>query len=197
MLGDAARLPARSHHARNASSAATVGARSFEHVEAPLDRVRLCRDGHQRVDAAHLGAGRIIGRPQRTRDAVDDHQASHPLGVIGRENESAHRGETRREDRRLLTPDRIHHRDRVLGPKPGADHVHREDARREANSAWVEPDQSAERRKASVEPVHRRLGVDRVNRDERPGQREQIDRAIAEDLVGDVHVAALGVASPR
>ena len=46
-----------------------------------------------------------------------------------------------------------------------------------------------------MEAVHRRLGVDRIDRDERPGQHDQIDRAIAEDLIGDVHVATFGVAS--
>ena len=48
-----------------------------------------------------------------------------------------------------------------------------------------------------MEPVHRGLGVDRVDRNEWPGQDEQIERGIAEDLIGDVHVAALGVACPR
>ena len=46
-----------------------------------------------------------------------------------------------------------------------------------------------------MESVHRRFVVDAVDRDEWPGQYEQIDRTIAEDLVGDFQVAAFGVAS--
>ena len=36
-----------------------------------------------------------------------------------------------------------------------------------------------------------------VDRDDRPGQHEQVDRAIAENLIGDVYVAASGVAGSR
>ena len=48
-----------------------------------------------------------------------------------------------------------------------------------------------------MEAVHRRLAVDAVNRDQWPRQHEQVDRAIAEDLIGDVNLAATGVPGPR
>ena len=48
-----------------------------------------------------------------------------------------------------------------------------------------------------MEAVHRRLVVDAVDRNGRARQYEKIDRPVAEDLVGDVHIAALRVASAR
>ena len=44
-----------------------------------------------------------------------------------------------------------------------------------------------------MEMMHRRLGINRVDRDKRSRHHQQIDRAIADNLVGNVHVAALGV----
>jgi hypothetical protein len=54
----------------------------------------------------------------------------------------------------------------------------------------IESDHPAERGQAPEEAVHGRFGVDRIDGDERPGHNHQIDRTIAEDLVGDVQVAA-------
>ena len=68
---------------------------------------------------------------------------------------------------------------------------------RHAHTAVVEANHPAERGQAAVEAIHRGLGIDRVDGDERPRQHEQIHRAIAEFLVGDVHVAALGVTRAR
>ena len=48
-----------------------------------------------------------------------------------------------------------------------------------------------------MEPVHRRLGINGVDRNGRPGKHDEVNWAIADDLVGDVDVAAPGVASPR
>src|SRR6478752_2633403 len=48
-----------------------------------------------------------------------------------------------------------------------------------------------------MEAVQRRLGFDRVERDDRPRQHEQIYGTLTDYLVGDVDVATLGVASPR
>ena len=56
MLGDAARLPARSHHARNASSPATLGAIELEHVEALLDGIGIDRDRRERIGRARVSA---------------------------------------------------------------------------------------------------------------------------------------------
>jgi len=60
----------------------------------------------------------------------------------------------------------------------------------------VEPDHPAKRRQAPMEAVHRRLLVDRADRDEWPGQHKKISRTVTQHLVGDVHVAAFRVASP-
>ncbi len=48
-----------------------------------------------------------------------------------------------------------------------------------------------------MEPIHRRLTVDAVDRNQRTRQHEQVDRAIAEDLIGDVDFAATSVPGPR
>jgi hypothetical protein len=48
-----------------------------------------------------------------------------------------------------------------------------------------------------MEAVHRRLVIDRIDGNRRSWQHEQIDRAIAEGLIGDVDVAALRVAGSR
>ena len=147
--------------------------------------------------AIDLGADRIVLGPHGARRAVDDHQAAHPLGVIGRENEPGQRSETGGQNRRPLASNRIHDREGVLRPVLRPDHVFRGDPRREAYPALVEPDHPAERGQPSMKAVHRRLDVHAVDRDQRPRQHQQVDRAIAEDLVGDVDLAATGIPGPR
>ena len=48
-----------------------------------------------------------------------------------------------------------------------------------------------------MKAVHRRLLIDAVDRDQWTRQHEQVGRAIAEDLIGDVDLAATGVPGPR
>ena len=48
-----------------------------------------------------------------------------------------------------------------------------------------------------MKAVHRRLEIDAVDRNQWARQHEQVDRAITEYLIGDVHVAATGVPGPR
>ena len=165
-------------------------------VEALLDRVRVqchCFPGVL-TDAA---AYRVVGRPQRAGGPVHDDQVANPLGVVGRQHQTGHAGPSRPDDRGLLASGGVHHREGVLGPECGSDRVAEPGARRRAHAALVEPDDAAERRKATVESVERRLRIDRIEGDERAWQHQQVNRAIAENLVGDVQVAALGVASPR
>ena len=141
------------------------GSDDAEHVEALLDGVGLDADRREWIGAALVAADRVIGPAQSTRPAVEDHQVVHPLGVVGREDESGQRREARGENRGPLTSDRVHDRDRVLRPRLRPHHVHRGDPRRQANSALVEPDYPAEGRQASMKAVHRRLLVDAVDRD--------------------------------
>ncbi len=49
MLGDAARLPAASHHARNATSSGDRRREDRQHVESLLDSVRFHRDRGERI----------------------------------------------------------------------------------------------------------------------------------------------------
>ena len=69
MLGEAARLPAVSHHARNASSPATTGSDDAEHVEALVDGIRVDRDRRVRVGGVDLGADRVVGSVRSVRAA--------------------------------------------------------------------------------------------------------------------------------
>ncbi len=108
--------------------AGDAGRDDAEHVEALVDGIRVDGDGREWVDGFDLVADRVVGRIQRAGAAVDDHQAAHPLGVFGGENDSCHRGEARGHDRRPLAPDGVHHRDDVLRPELRTDHVHRERA---------------------------------------------------------------------
>ena len=197
MLGDAAWWPAVSHHDRNARSSATDGATIREDVEPLLDRVRLHRHRRERSGAGWLRPDVVVGRPQDPGRAVHDHQIADPFGVIGGQKQRADRSEARSEDRGPLASDRVHDRDRVLRPAGRRDRVGGTDARGHAHPAMVEPDDPAERRQPAVEAEHRRLGVDRVDRNERPRHHDQIDRAIAEHLIGDVQIAARCVASSR
>ena len=123
-----------------------------QHVEALLDRVGLDTDRLERIHPARVGAGRVVGRPPDAGRAVNDHQASHALGMLGGQHESAHRGVPGAEDRRLLAPDRIHHGDRVLGPELRTDLVQR-CARGQAHSALVKPDHPGERCQPPVEAI--------------------------------------------
>ena len=173
------------------------GSDDAEHVEALLDGVGLDPDRREWIGAALIAADRITGPAQSARPAVEDHQVVHPLGVIGGEDESGQRSETRRENRSPLRSNRVHDCDRVLRPRLRPHHVHRGDPRRQADPALVEPNDPAERGQPAMKAVHRRLLVDAVDRDQWPRQREQVGRAVAEDLIGDIYLAATGIPGPR
>ena len=173
------------------------GSDDAQDVEALVDGIGLDPGRREGIGGIDFGAHRIVVGPHGASCAVDDHQAAHPLGVIGRENEPGQRRETGGQNRRPLASNGIHHREGVLRPVFRPDHVFGRDPRREANPAVVESDHPAERGQPSMKAIHRRLDVDAVDRDQRSRQHEQVDRAIAEDLVGDVDLAATGVPGPR
>ncbi len=64
MLGDAARLPALSHHASECLIVGDGWRDVPEYVEALLDRVRFNGNGCERIGAVHLGARFVVGRPK-------------------------------------------------------------------------------------------------------------------------------------
>ena len=99
MLGDAARFPAMSHHVRNAPSPATDGA-TAQNIEARSTASGSSATVMYGLAPARTGAGWVVGRPQGTGGAVDDHQVGHPLGVAGGQQDRTHRGESRPEYRR-------------------------------------------------------------------------------------------------
>jgi len=67
----------------------------------------------------------------------------------------------------------------------------------QSHAAQVEPDHPAERGQPTLKARHAALVVDAVDRHGGAREHQQVHRAVAENLVGDVYVAALGVAGFR
>ncbi len=196
MLGEAARLPAASHHARNASSWETDGAMrssTSKPCSTASGSIATVVKGRAPLRSA---PNLVVGCPQRSRARVDQHQVGHPMRTVARQEQRAHRREPRADDRGPLAPDGVHYRDHVFCPARRRDLV-RADARRHPHAAVVEADHPAERRQPAVEAVHRGFGVDRVDRDERARHDDYVLWTVAEYLVGDVQIAPRCVASPR
>src|SRR5205085_3605513 len=65
---------------------------------------------------------------------------------------------------------------------------------RHAGAALVERDDPAERGEPLEEPARERILPHHVDVRDPPGDEDEIERTVAEDLIGDVDVAALRVA---
>ena len=97
----------------------------LEDVEALLVRIRVHHIGTERLGCARLDSDWVVRRPQYARGSVHDHQAAHPIGMLGGQHKAAHPGDTGPEDRRLLASSRIHHREGIVGPERRPHHVYR------------------------------------------------------------------------
>ena len=129
----------------------------------------LGRAGHAAVQHERLRAFRIRRREQdRHRHALRD---AHEHGALG--------------------ADRVHHRAHVVHPFLERD---RSDvAIGETEAALVEADQTAERRQPAEEAGDRRVLPLDVEMAREPLHQHQVEVALAEHLVRDVHVPALRV----
>jgi hypothetical protein len=140
-------------------------------------------------------APRIVGRPHPPRKGAPDDERRSPLGIRGRE-EDRHRGPFRKAvEGSPPRADGVHHRANVvharLERRRSADRIGH------ARASLVEPDQPAERaqsleKRGKGQHLPVELEVRHV-----PGYEHEVERALAADLIGDVHVAALRVADFR
>jgi hypothetical protein len=90
---------------------------------------------------------------------------------------------------------RRHHRPYVVHPL--FERGKRANAIRETGPALVEQDDPGELRQAAKEPCERRLGPGAFQVRHPPHHENEIDRSVADGLVGDVHVAAARVTGLR
>ena len=122
-----------------------------------------------------------------------EHECERPLGM-GRGEQRAHRaalGDT--EQRRALGARRVHHRANVADPLlEDRKLVHRHPVG-ETHAALVEQQQPRERGEAVEEPSLSRILPGELDVTHPTGNEDEVDRPLAEDLVGDVDVAALRV----
>jgi hypothetical protein len=176
-----------------------AGRDDAEDVDTLVDGVRLHCDGPVGVGVGDFEPHRVVGRMQGAGRPVDDHQAADPLGIVGRQDESGHRGE------------------------PGGEHRSPARSRSHPGPRWRLWPRTSARSRPATEPVttcRPRAG--------RAGSPELKDASLPvesgtstarrrpcrsgwtgpaaparrvgpspNDLVGDVDLAAAGVASPR
>ncbi|BCI92186.1 hypothetical protein NIIDMKKI_73920 [Mycobacterium kansasii] len=100
-----------------------AGGKDAQHIKTLLDGIRLYRDGKERVGRLRVDSDLVVGRAHRACRAIDDHQALHPFGIAGGQNQRRRRGEAGGEHRGPLASRRIHDRDRVLGPELGTEQL--------------------------------------------------------------------------
>ena len=148
--------------------------------------------GH--VLIAHLGGpGELVaGRPGGPREGGIENEGAHAVGVGGGEHGRHRAALERADDRDALRADGIHHGDQIVHlvlERRGA-----EERVREARAAPVEGDEAREARDPPHHAHERALGPEVLDlRD--PGRNpHQVDGSVSLHDVGDVQVAALGVA---
>jgi hypothetical protein len=98
----------------------------------------------------------------------------------------------RGEERRVLASGGVHHRSDVVHPRLEGGDVAK--SIREAHATLVEEDDARERRETLHEADEERLLPNGGQLGERSSNEDQVDRTGADDLVGDAHVTASGVA---
>jgi hypothetical protein len=171
-----------------------AGEGGHDKVEAPATFVR-------RVDGVvdHLlgEVGRETPRVVRRLDAagvrVHEHEGAHPARV-GRGHQDREGPDiVRGHERGALRSDRVEHGDRIVHPLLEGRRRRGRNWVREPDAAPVEAHQPAERRQPLGGTGQERLLVPRVSGDEIGVHQHEVEWSVAEHLVGDVDVAALGV----
>ncbi len=115
------------------------------------------------------------------------------LGVRGREEQRDRAAVPLAEQSGTLTPGRVEHSADVVGAFLEVRHVLRRHRVGEADSALVEHHQAREGREAAEEVCDRRLLPVHVEMRDPAGHVDKVHGPVADDLVGDVVVAALRV----
>ena len=138
---------------------------------------------------------RVVGRLGRAPHRAVEHQRGDALGVGGREQDAHRPALGDPEQGRPLGPGGVHDRPDVVDPLLEGRHLG--DRVGQPGAALVEEDQARERAEPLEEASERRrlpleLEVGGEAEDE-----DQVDRPVADDLVGDRGVAGLGVLRRR
>jgi hypothetical protein len=155
-----------------------------------VDRVRPVtleglEAGVELVPRHEIGAG-------ARKCAVED-EGSGPLGV-GRSEERAQRSAFRDSQQRgSLRSDGIHHSPNVVHPLLQDRDLGRGHPVGQPGSALVEDDQPGERSQPTPEGGLRGVVPGQLDVGDPAGNEDEVDRPLADDLVGDVDLAALGI----
>ena len=137
---------------------------------------------------------REVGRPQKPRQRSVQDERGDPFGMKRRE-EDAHRAALGHAHHRCARRARsVHHRSNVVDPRL---QVRDPDCVRRARAALVEQDQAAPRRQCAKVARPRRVVPVAVDVRHPSGHVHEIERPVADDLVGDPDVPAARKARNR
>ena len=138
-------------------------------------------------------AGRIVVGPRVPREAVDEHERRHTLGMRRSGDDRHLRRLALRDDRRLARPDGVHHRLEIVYPRLDRDHSLRDAGARHPDTPHVEPEHREKRRERLMELVQQRLLGDRLEVARPVEDEDDVRRPVADDLVRDVGIAGADV----
>ncbi len=142
--------------------------------------------------------GRGPGVVRRLRGAPHgavEHQSGHALGMSGREQDAHRPALGDPEQGRPLGPGGVHDRPDVVDPL--LERRHLGDGVGQPGAALVEDDQARERAEPLEEASERRRLPLELEVGGEAEHEDQVDRPVADDLVGDRGVAGLGVLGRR
>ena len=143
-----------------------------------------------------LGCGRprVVRLPQPDREAAVDDEAFGPLRVRGGEQEAHGAALGVAEDDRALGAGRVHHRSHVVHPLLERRQAVDGHPVREPGTSLVEVDDPTEGPEPLEDTGHPRLLPEKLDVGHPAVDENQVPRTGAEDLVGDLHPVARGVA---
>ena len=131
-------------------------------------------------------AGRIVVGPREPREAIDEHEGRHTIGMRRSGDDRHLRRLALRDDRRLARPDGVHHRLEIVHPRLDRDHAAAAAGARHPDAPHVEPEQSRETGERHVELVQQRQLGDRLEVARPFVHEDDVRWALADHLVRDV-----------
>ena len=149
---------------------------------------RAAAVGGRRLGTAPRPSPRVVGCPQRARKRAPEHERRGAVGVRRGEEDAHGRSLDDAEQRRSRRAGRVHHRAKIV-------HALLErrcagDVIGHSGSALVEEDQTSELRELEESLRHRRNRPAELDVGDEPGDEDEIEGAVADDLVGDRYVSA-------
>jgi hypothetical protein len=164
----------------------------------PVSRRRRCpvvllEEGEAPAEILFAHAPGVVRRLHLTREGAHQDEGGGSRGV-GRGEERRHRssfGETQQD--RPLRADRVQHRTNVVHTRFQVGQTLRGNSIGEAGAALVEEDESTHRREPPVKGRKLRVFPTGLERADPAMDENEVDRPVADDLVGDPDVAAARV----